>query len=207
MYELHGVPQVEAVSDLTGRAALLSEPVFLNTRVQVLPPDPYIDWKGPEDLSVVGRAGWTPEGIVLLLEVTDDIHTAAPSGSELLWKFDSVQVGFDMSNRAAYGYNEACFEYTVALSEEGPVVKQEVGSTVSTGDASAEISREGATTTYRLFFPWEALSGEALERGDVFRMNFVVNDNDGKKRECWIGLTPGIGGGKQPGIFPQWMLR
>jgi hypothetical protein len=37
-------------------------------------------------------------------------------------------------------------------------------------------------------------------------INFVVNENDGKGRACWIGPASGIVEKKQPGLFPEFVL-
>jgi hypothetical protein len=195
-YRLLALPRIAGRAG-GGWAAALREtaaPVVLVQRDQVLPADPGVDWKGPDDLSLTARAGWTPDGVALVLEVRDDVHTPPPTGAIDPWGYDSVQVAFDMGGRATASYDDDCFEYALA----GGAASMPPGSVVR---------REGAITRYEVLFPWSWLGGRQLSEGDVFRMNFIANDNDGGGRKCWIGLTPGIGEAKRPAAFYQWILR
>ena len=42
--------------------------------------------------------------------------------------------------------------------------------------------------------------------GKVIPINFIVNESDGKGRANWIGLTSGIGEGKNPAIYRKFVL-
>ena len=44
------------------------------------------------------------------------------------------------------------------------------------------------------------LSEEAGRAG--FRFNLLVNDNDGGGRESCLAISPGLGDGKDPGLYP-----
>jgi hypothetical protein len=200
-YSLHPLPRVGSLQELERLAATVP-PLVVDQREQVLPPDPTVDWKGADDLSIRAWAGWTDAGIALLLKVKDDVHAGPPPNSGTPWLYDSVQVAFDMGNRATYGYDEACYEYAVSLAEDGSADVLTTAGGLS--GVQADVTREGDTTCYALFFPWEAIGARPA---DAFRMNFIANDNDSGGRQCWMGLTPGIGESKQPDLFHQWVLR
>ncbi|MFA6962516.1 MAG: hypothetical protein WC205_17300 [Opitutaceae bacterium] len=199
---------VPADASMESSLRRVTKSIVLAQRDQVLPADPGIDWAGPKDLSLTAWAGWTSGGIALALNVEDDVHAGPPAGTANAWSYDSLQVAFDMSNRAGSGYNEQCHEFSVALDDTGtPVLIADGGVKIPADSAHLRIRRDGALTCYEMIFPWTLLGAEPLSRRDAFRMNFIANDNDGKGRKCWIGLAPGIGETKRPEAFPQWVLR
>lgn len=57
-------------------------------------------------------------------------------------------------------------------------------------------------TVYEARIPLAAvgLSEEAGRTG--FRFNLLVNDNDGGGRESCLAISPGLGDGKNPGLYP-----
>jgi len=40
----------------------------------------------------------------------------------------------------------------------------------------------------------------------VIAVNFIANDNDGQGRGYWMGLTPGIGEGKNPEAYREFVV-
>lgn len=74
-------------------------------------------------------------------------------------------------------------------------------------DIPALIRRRDKVTEYELLVPWSALGLKEEPSAAVFRMNIVANDCDGTQRKCWAGLSPGIGEGKRPAAFRQWMIK
>ncbi len=206
---LQSLPQIDSRPD--SFAQMLRQtatPLVLDRRDQVLPADPGVDWRGPDDLSLAAWAGWNPDGIALVVDVKDDIHAGPPLGVLNLWSFDSLQVAFDLGNRAQRGYDNHCHEFSFALDSSGnPAVVDGSGARPVFPSDAIRIQRHDTRTRYEIFFPWSALGGQPIAAGGVFRMNFIANDRDGATRKCWIGPAPGIGEAKQPAAFRQWILR
>lgn len=208
-HHLRSLPRIDLSADsIEASLSKIATPVVLSQRDQVLPADPGVDWKGPDDLSLTAWAGWTSEGIVLSVHVRDDVHVGPPSGVTGLWSFDSLQVAFDLGNRARNGYDNRCREFSFALNTDGlPLVVDGSGERITFSSDHIRIRREDSLTRYEIIFPWSSLGERLLLKGDAFRMNFIANDRDGETRKCWIGLTPGIGEAKHPAAFYQWILR
>lgn len=178
-----------------------------DTRDAVLPADPGIDWKGPQDLSLRVWTGWSPEGIYLAVRVTDDVATDSPEGEPQYWRHDSLQIGFDPGNRADSGYDAKGREFGVFPTPKGAWVRENTPDQADRPDIPAAVRREKGDTVYEVFFPAAALGEERLTAGQVLRLNVIANDNDGRERKCWVGLAPGIGEAKRPSAFPQWVLE
>lgn len=208
-HRLCALPRIDSRGDSAASSLQRNtKPIVLTQRDQVLPADPGVDWKGVADLSLTARAGWRTDGVALSINVRDDVHVGPPAGVANVWGFDSLQVAFDMSNRAGYGYDEQCREFSVALDEKGlPVIVDDTGVKTPVSADHLRIRREGDQTCYEMVFPWSWLGVQPLSAGEAFRMNFIANDRDGATRKCWIGLTPGIGEAKRPAAFHQWILR
>lgn len=208
-HHLRTLPKIDMRRDSLGQSlSKAASPIVLKSRDEVLPADPGVDWKGADDLSLTAWAGWTTDGIVLAVDVRDDIHVGPPSGATNVWSFDSLQVAFDMGNRAEHGYDADCREISVALDDAGaPAFVNNGGAAIAFPSKHLRVRRENGLTRYEILFPWAWLGVSPLTQGDAFRMNFIVNDRDGTTRKCWIGLTPGIGEVKRPAAFHQWIIR
>jgi len=197
--------QVQIDADLGETSALT--PAFVNTRESVMPPDPGVDWKGPQDLSMQTWAAWTPDGLYLAIKVVDDVATESPAGDAHFWRRDSLQIGWDMGNRAESGYDEHSRELGVYRTPEGTAVCETYPQVRGRTDISARSRREEGATVYEMLIPWSTLGVSDPAAGRAFRMNIIANDNDGRERKCWIGLSPGIGESKRPFAFRQWVLE
>ncbi|MBN1557246.1 MAG: hypothetical protein JW951_03780, partial [Lentisphaerae bacterium] len=60
-------------------------------------------------------------------------------------------------------------------------------------------------TVYEMAFPWTQLR-RTPGPGMVLGLNVIANENEGSERICWIGITPGIGDGKRPGVYRDFYL-
>lgn len=181
--------------------------VEVKSRADVLPPDPGIEWNGPDDLSLQVRPSWTGEGLQLAVQVRDDVMVQARPDGHQFWSKDSLQIAWDMSNRAETGYDSHSLEIGVFSAEDGAKVAETFPNSTLREDIRADIQRREGTTSYQILIPWSALGVDKATAGLIFRMNIIANDNDGLARKCWIGLSPGIGEGKHPGAFRQWLLK
>ena len=183
----------------------------LNWRNQVTslfnadPAHVHLLWGGPEDLSAQAWIGADPEHLVLRIEVTDDKHVQ-PFGGDEAWKGDNVQVA--MAFPGERGLWELGF--TRLDSGESECAAWSVPAGFDPGVCARSIrlrtERVGNRTVYGAEIPLAALgvARETLRKG--FRVNLLVNDNDGGGREGWITLAPGIGEKKDPAVYPYVMI-
>ncbi len=207
-YDLISVPHMAAAPVIDGNLSEISSPVQeVKARADVLPADPGIDWNGPEDLSMAVWSAWTEAGLYLAIQVRDDVLVASDSDGNHFWSKDSLQIAWDMSNRAETGYSEHCLEIGVFPTAAGVGVAETFPENKPREDIAAAVQRVEDKTTYEILIPWSELGVRAVASGRIFRMNIIANDNDGTGRKCWIGLTPGIGEVKHPHVFRQWILE
>ena len=182
----------------------------LDSRDWLLPNDPTIGYDGANDLSVDSRFDWNSETLIFDLKVTDDVHETCPRN---VWQGDSVQLAIDPEINGEIGFDADDFEFAFAVDGDRvvteccfapPDVVPE--STVKTIRATG--SRKGKTTLYHIEIPWKTLRITPVS-GKVIALNFIVNDADadGRGRACWMGLTPGIGEGKTPGVYRKFILE
>lgn len=188
--------------------------IVLDRRDQVLPADPTIGWKGPENLSARARVCWDDRYFYFLADVTDDVHVQRGTGTGI-WSSDSIQMGIDTANDAQSGrnYDNNDYEYGFALGADNQTViwRWQAPAGVAPGGeirgARVVVKRIGTRTMYRVALPWRELAPLRPRPGSVFGFNFIVNDDDsGTGRNFWIGLTPGISEGKLPALFEKLVL-
>ena len=181
--------------------------LVLENREAVSPHDPGVDWNGAKDLSMEVWTGWISEGLYLAVKVTDDVATESRAGDAQFWQKDSLQIGWDMGSRADSGYDSRCVELGVFRTATGAGVYQTYPTSRAREDVAVSSRRDEGVTIYEMLIPWTVLNFPNVTNGRVFRMNLIANDNDGRGRKCWIGITPGIGEGKRPSAFRQWVLE
>lgn len=179
-----------------------------NTREEVYPRDPGVEWNGAKDLSMEVWVAWTAEGLYLAAKVADDVATESVPDDAFFWKQDSLQIAWDMGNRAESGYDRQCLELGVYRTSAGTSVFQiyPESKPIHREDLLLASQRVEGAAVYEMLIPWRMLGVSEVASGRVFRLNIIANDNDGPRRKCWIGLSPGIGEGKHPSAFPHWVL-
>ncbi|MFA5204880.1 MAG: sugar-binding protein [Lentisphaeria bacterium] len=202
-----------------GAASVLAAPLpaaaarllVLEQRNQVLPADPTIGWKGPENLSARAAVSWDAQYLYFAADVTDNVHVQKAVDGEI-WTGDAIQLAIDGGNDAQpnRGYDNNDSEYGLALGPAGqPVVwRWQAPAGIATGlvaQLPVRVERQGTRTVYRIAVPWRDL-GIQPRPGRVFGLNFIVPDNDGHGREFWIGLTPGIAEAKLPAFYKKFVL-
>ncbi|MBN1512788.1 MAG: hypothetical protein JXB13_12305, partial [Phycisphaerae bacterium] len=165
-------------------------------------PGPEWQWGGPADLSarIVPVCG--PRGLTLTVRVTDQKHHAEDATP--LWQHDSIQVGLARDVDAS-GF----LELGVGMHEDGStrarVYRSPDGYAAARGDPArsgieAAAAPDGEGATYRVMIPWKAL-GLTAPPDAPFRLNVLVNDDDGLGRKQWIHMSPGIGNAKDSRFF------
>jgi hypothetical protein len=168
-------------------------------------PNPVMHWQGAADLSAVARIAYTQEALYLHVIATDDTHVQANHGSEI-WRSDSLQFAVRADDsRPEY------FEAGLALGDTGDAGKPQgwiyslpSGSSLALGamekPITYDVKREGAQTHYIVRIPWKSLGNDGPP-STGFRMNFIVNDDDGHGRKGWAQLSDGIGKDQNADLF------
>lgn len=168
---------------------------------------PEMNWRGTDDLSGSARISATDEALVLDIRVTDDRQVQSHTDAGL-WEQDSLQVGIALSGMPT-DYTEVGFALTEKGGLNGAVYQMAPRTTLRTSRVTKQsalvITREGKVTRYQARLPWVALGLKQVP-AEPFRVNFIVNDDDGDGRKQWLRLSPGMGDGKAPEQFPLFLL-
>lgn len=188
---------------------LKAAPLYeLNSRQDVDPPDPFIHWTGPDDLSVKAFFGYDSENFYLMAEVTDDKHET-PFEQGDIWQNDCIQFAFDTLNDGLpdhRGYAQDDYEFG---GSEGHAAWCWSGRTNRQGPASiqSDIRRIGRKTVYRFAVPWRELQPLGPESGRIFGFAMAVQDRDDGVNNYRISFGRGIAEGKIPASFRKMMLE
>ena len=218
---IHPVPclaRPPVVDGDLGEFAALA-PIRLADHTHLDPPDaPSAKlWTGVDDLSAEFWLGWSPAGLHFAARVRDDVFVQEQTGASI-WANDSIQIGIDAANNACSasfagtsGYDGDDAEFGIALTPKGPETYQWTGSPDGAGrvppGVQLAVKRVGDATVYEWTCPWNLLRLTPVP-GRVFGFNpvFLDSDQKGKTARYWLGLTPGICGGKDPGAFHDFAL-
>jgi len=178
------------------------------------PPDAFGHklWTAEADLSLRGYVGWDEEKFYFAAEVADDVHVNL-ADKKNIWSGDSVQMAFDPENNALThehaGYKDDDREYSMGYSRtlKRSVIIQDWPLPPVEAAVEAVVKRDEnkKKTCYEAAIPWKQL-GMTGKVGKIFGFNFVALDADSKSVDYWMGLTPGIGGGKDPAQFLRFIL-
>lgn len=171
--------------------------------------DPYslhLLWGSPADLSarVDIRADEAADTLSLTLEVTDNVHHVTGADEPLL-DGDAVELGWALASGGT-----ARIELAGQPGGE-PRVRVTASEVLRVERAlrSAQISRDGKVTVYRLELSPTGMGLGEADRANGFRFNFAVHDNDGEGAKSWLSPLPGLGGANrfEPSTFPRIRLR
>ena len=182
----------------------LSPQIVLDERNQIQPPDPFISWRGPEDLSARLFLAWDRNGLYLLAEVRDDQFEQPFSGAEI-WRGDSMQFAFDCGNdaRPRSGYDGNDCEFGAAFGRS-PWCWQAVAG-LESGDAAGRletaVTREDGKILYRVRIPWSELAPLGPRPGGIAGFNAVFHDRDDGVANYFAALSPGLSPFKNPSLF------
>jgi len=164
----------------------------------------HLFWTGPDDLSAEVRLARGPDHLLVDVRIRDDRH-CQPYAARDSWQGDSVQLALHLPGQ------EQGWEFGISRRDDGTaqthVWRAPPGfAAAAAAGLKAAASRDEATKTTHcaLTIPLAAigLNAEAARQGIAF--NLIVNDNDdGKTRESYLALAPGLGGGRHaPEHFP-----
>jgi hypothetical protein len=181
-------------------------PIIINERKDVLPPDPTIPWKSPEDLTISASFAWNPEFLFFCARVRDKNHVAPQSGLYDFFNSDSIQMAIDPDNNSGDDYGSDDREIGFVLGKEGAKAYLTYPQPFLPLDCKIKITREENLTLYEAAVTWKSLNIVPPKEGRIMAINFVVNQNDGQGRIYWMGLTPGIAEGKFPKAFRKFIF-
>ncbi len=183
--------------------------ITMDKRGQIMPPDPWIEWEGPEQFSAKVYIGWDDEYFYMAAEVKDNVHSN--NFPKLIYKGDCIQFAFDPKADAEEkpGYAKDDKELGIALSGGKTVTANWAGNGNIWKNSESIVKRDDATksTFYEMRIPLKSL-GISPKAGKVFGFNFVIfNDDNGTGANYYYQLSPGITGGKNPAQFKKfWLL-
>ena len=159
-------------------------------------------WSGKDDLSAEVRVFRKADRLLFEADVRDQDHSA-PNRGATVWRNDSIQLGFA----------NAKGEHTEITVSDGPDGKPVAWCHLSPEPAKVgaleiplSVSRENGVTRYRFEIPLAFLRIGARP-GELFRMAFLVNDNDSGKRLRVMEFFGGIEGGKNTELFGYCQLQ
>jgi hypothetical protein len=169
-------------------------------------------WQGteqlsnPGDLSVRSAVRWDADGLYFAFEVTDDVHLNNRT-PDLLWASDSVQLSLDTGCNGGLGYDDIDdHEINFALANGQTSSYRFHGPAGATDDFQAAVVRNGSQTDYEIHIAPSALPGVNLSVNQRICYSFLVNEDDGSGRIGWIEWTRGIGSGKAPAYFGEFLI-
>lgn len=162
-------------------------------------------WIDEADCSSSIAALWNQRGLMLSVKVNDNVFYP-PEDYLNAYKFDSVQIYFDMGNKQSYarkGSRSGELNYSIgSLKGKSPFARVDFSNgTRFIGKNNATVGLDSAvkvelkqlkqkTIEYLIFFPTEALYRIKFIPGSVFGFSLLINDNDGKGRKQGITLAP-----------------
>lgn len=176
------------------------KPIALRERKDVLPADPGIPWNDAKDLSIRAWLGYDEQRLYFAAKVTDDTQVVDREDVGMFWQSDSIQMAIDPENDSQDDFNGDDVEIGLVLGKDQPLIYRTAPDLKAiAGEVS--IRRAGEETIYEAAIPWSELGIQPPQPDQVMAINFIVNDNDGQGRLYWMGLTPGIAEGKNPGVY------
>ena len=177
------------------------------SRDDVQPPDPGVQWDGPEDLSARVLLGWDDVCFYFFASVEDDVHCVPKEGRDIYMN-DVVQIAFDPEDNARKNAGYLADDCEFGLCEGRPLFAWRRPGGLVAGyvpDADVLVSRKGGRTEYRAAIPWRimGLGGVPNAMGCAFAIG--DNDDNGRAR-YWLAFGNGVAGGKRPALFKRLVL-
>ena len=155
---------------------------------------------------------WNETGLVCDFKVHDPTPEPVQDG-DLMWLFDSVQIGIDPhpERTAAGSIYSAFYELGFAVKEDGSVIhhcwKITDGNEIDFSKVRMTGSRIEGGYTLNILFPWQSLNIDPKKIPEFLRMNVTVNDKNhmqGDRR--YVQWTSGIADKKDANSFAKVFL-
>ena len=150
-------------------------------------------WKGVKDLSANLWMAQNGRELLLRIVVLDDVHHQPYAGRDV-WKGDNVQLGMKLPRQQ--GQWEFGFTH---FSGTGPEVflwyspkGYDPVKTVKQIRLSTQRDEAGGRTVYEAVIPFRAIGLTPGIGKEGFKLNLLVNDNDGEGRDRCISAAPGM---------------
>ncbi len=197
------LPVVRVVGETSpdGRAAdwVIEKPADLVDLCQADPALAALTWKGPDDLSARIWVWQQGQALHVRTDVRDNLHVQNEK-PDTMWRGDSVQLALTTAG------TKELWVIGAAMKADGQVMR--AAWFTPPGVTNAETFFDAACQTipgglrYELTLPFDRfrLTGQVQQQG--FRLNLLVNDNDGNARKCYMRIAPGLGEMPNPDLFP-----
>ena len=207
--------ELDKLTPIAAGADAVSPIAVIDSRADLIPPDPWVPWKDPDDLSVQIYASWDNSALYIKANVKDDLHfNGSPAVAP--WNGDSLQVALDPKNNGAFYVPAAgkapgpdIFEFGLALGADGKShCVASYGKNIC-GPDNYSITRDekAKTTVYELHLPWKEL-GVKPDADMVFGMSFVIFDDDnGSGPKYYAPVGGGIAGAKNSALYKKFVLE
>jgi hypothetical protein len=206
---LFSCPQINKTIMIDGKADEEKDHLIcfkMDKRKQIMPPDPWINWSGVEDLSGKVFLGWNKKFIYIYAQIIDDKHFNNKLGAKC-YDGDALQLAFDFENDATLnefsGYDKNDIDVIVALTKTG-----KTSSRLPKGSSYEIIRNEKEKTTcYEIVIPIESFKRNLAVK-KVIGFNFVIfDDDDGTGATYYYQFSPGITQNKNPAMFHKIILE
>ena len=147
---------------------------------------------------------WDDEHMYILADVYDDKHLQEYFGSNI-WQGDSLQVSIDPANDDATAYASDDLEVGFSKTPDG----DEFYAWKSPSDLPGgtvdwiKIVRDDAArrTKYIISLDKSIIANLNLKSGNIFGMNFALNDADMLGRDAYYQFTKGTADAKNPSLY------
>ncbi len=157
-------------------------------------------WRGPQTLSFQTWSAFDTENLYLRIKVLDDEVVQTATGSSI-WSGDCIQIAFDplceerlSGNLILIGVAPTQPVTVCAWSHpDKNLVRDDISDVVKTASRIVPGGYE-----CEMAIPWSFLNPFELKHGKI---GFNVVVLDGGKH--WMGITDGIAGGKDPGLYQK----
>ena len=157
-------------------------------------------WQGDQDLSVKAWLRHDDQRVYLAVWSRDDQEMPATDPTKM-WRGDSLQIGVSREN-------DGQDQYTIGWSGDAASIYKEVSTfgapkgkiAPDAEEIRAEVERHGDGRLYRV-----SLDRAVVGKG-IFRLNFLVNDNDDGTRKQFVELTDGLGLSRNPALWQQFII-
>ena len=165
-------------------------------------------WQGAGDLSATAWLRSDGERLYLTVWVQDDKDVTGTDPAKLA-DADSLQVGLCRDVKLPAAGAKAAFDlYNVGrINGKATVYKASSSQGLAAGvvdaaagEISCQVERLGAGTLYRVSL------ARALVGDGVFRLNFLVNDNDEGYRKQYLQWASGLGESVTSSLWPQYIV-
>ncbi len=187
---------------------ILDNATQVTTLVVNAPDTAHLFWSGVEDLSGEIWLGRDGDTLLVKAEITDDVH-CQPNTGAMTWAGDNIQMAMLLPGQSALW--EIGLTHLADGKSEAFVWLAPAGFDAAGTAARIELKtgRDEARklTTYEARIPFQAIGMTDAIGKRGFRFNLIVNDNDGERRESYIGIAPGIAETKTPQFYPSVRFR